>query len=75
MFVSEFRLERLGMDQRDGEEKHGSGELMEKQGFGMLIPTCTHSRRACVDCGAAWGCIRVHDAYAWKARSSSNVHA
>ena len=68
MFVSEFRLERLGMDQRDGEEKHASGELMKKQGFGMLRSTRSRSRRARVDCEVARRRVRVHEAYAYMTR-------
>ena len=49
MFVSEFRMEMLGMDQRDEEEKHASGELMEKQRFGMLRSTRMCGKRVRVE--------------------------
>ena len=65
MFVTEFRLERLGMDQRDEEEKHSSGELMKKQGFGMLRSMRTRSRCARVECDVAWRRVRLPSAYAW----------
>ena len=65
MFVSDFRLKRLGMDQRSEEESMQSGEIMEKQGFGIRSTTRTRSRHARTDCDVVWRRVRAHDAYAW----------
>ena len=60
MFVSEFRLKGLEMDQRSKEKNMQSGEFMEEQGFGVHTSTHTHGYEV------AWRRVRVHDAYAWK---------
>ena len=44
---------------------------MKKQGFGMLRPMRTRSRRERVDCEVAWRRVRVHGAYAWIANCQS----